>query len=193
MTTYDETKTARTVRFPTLLNEQLQSIADDEDRTFTSVVVDACRSHLGVHGRTKVTRDELEVPDGDGNPPTVELVPRLSSGGEAAYHAVLVEGIEVPHLRVMELDPGTPGGLEHERSYVLTVDDRFGTVAVPYAELWRWLWVMAQAMAVSAGFTSHGPDARLLNPHGPSLPLWDSETGRCSPACGGGHPPTSAI
>lgn len=177
---------ARTVRFPTALSEQLEDLANDRDRSFSHEVITACRAHVGASSRA-ATREELEVEDGDGEPPTVELVPRHSYGDGIGYHAVLVEGIEVPHLKVAELEPGTNGGLEHERSYVLSVDDRFGTIAVPYAELWRWLWIMAQAMAVSAGFTCHGENARLSNPHGPALPLWDPVGGRCSPACKGGH------
>lgn len=194
MTTHDTNETtsdslgtrARTVRFPTALSEQMEDLADDGGRSFSHEVITACRAHVGASSR-RVTREELEVEDGDGEPPTVELVPRYVSDVSSGFHAVLVEGIEVPRLKVMELEPGTPGGLETERSYVLTVDDRFGTIAVPYEELWRWLWVMAQAMAVSAGFTNHGPEARLANPHGPTLPLWDPDGGRCSPACNGGH------
>lgn len=36
------------------------------------------------------------------------------------------------------------------------------------SEVEKWAWFMAHAMAVSAGYTSHGENSRLINRHGPS-------------------------
>jgi hypothetical protein len=54
-----------------------------------------------------------------------------------------------------------------ERIRNLLCDDRFGITA-PESEIRRWAWFLANAMAVSAGYTSHGKGSRPINRHGPS-------------------------
>ena len=54
-----------------------------------------------------------------------------------------------------------------EPIYDLWCDDRFG-ITVPESEVERWAWFLANAMAVAAGYTSHGPNSRPINRHGPS-------------------------
>lgn len=54
-----------------------------------------------------------------------------------------------------------------ERIFNLTLDNRFG-IDAPESELERWAWFLANAMAVAAGYTSHGRNSRRINRHGPS-------------------------
>jgi hypothetical protein len=48
--------------------------------------------------------------------------------------------------------------------WALVVDDRW-EVDASEEEIMRWGYVLAQAMAVGAGYTYHGPDSRPLNRH----------------------------
>jgi hypothetical protein len=54
-----------------------------------------------------------------------------------------------------------------ERIFTLMLDDRFGITA-PESEVERWASFLADAMAISAGYTSHGKNSRRLNRHGVS-------------------------
>lgn len=54
-----------------------------------------------------------------------------------------------------------------ERIFTLLLDDRFG-ITVPEKEIERWASFLADAMAISAGYTSHGKNSRRLNRHGVS-------------------------
>lgn len=65
-------------------------------------------------------------------------------------------------LQIREaLDRGEP-------LYLFTLDGRFGHGPIPESEINRWAWFLANAMAVSAGYTSHGENSRRRNPHGVS-------------------------
>lgn len=57
---------------------------------------------------------------------------------------------------------------EGEPCYYATIDDRFCSCPLPESEVNRWGWFLANAMAVSAGYTSHGKNSRPINRHGPS-------------------------
>jgi hypothetical protein len=57
--------------------------------------------------------------------------------------------------------------LAGERVFNLTLDDRFGQTATE-SELHNWGWFLANAMAVSGGYTSHGQNSRRINRHGVS-------------------------
>lgn len=81
-----------------------------------------------------------------------------------------VEGYAVPDITVLELPAGMPGGLP-ETSYMISLDNRFGTAALTFEELWKQAWFWAHAMAVAAGYTSHGPHARRINRHGAPEPI----------------------
>lgn len=55
-----------------------------------------------------------------------------------------------------------------EPIYALVLDNRFLVEAATESEINRWSWFLANAMAVSAGYTSHGENSRRRNPHGVS-------------------------
>lgn len=57
---------------------------------------------------------------------------------------------------------------EGEPCYCLHLDDRFKSRPIPESEINGWAWFLAHAMAVSAGYTSHGEGSRAINRHGPS-------------------------
>ncbi len=80
----------------------------------------------------------------------VELVP------EATTHAVRVDGHIVPLVSVAVADDG---------QWHIILDGRFGMVAAE-DEAKRWLWFLANAMAVAGGYTSFGPFSRPRNPWG---------------------------
>lgn len=77
---------------------------------------------------------------------------------------LIVDGHEVPHITVNESEDRKRG----EAMYWLNLDRRFG-VHVAESELGRLAPFLANAMAVTAGFTCHGPNSSVRNPHGPSV------------------------
>lgn len=120
------------------------------------------------------------------------------TGDPAGWHVTLqVDGQEVPYIT----------GFEHEGEHAgrvsLTLDGRFG-MDTTVEELGRWAWFMANAMAVSAGRTSHGPNSYVRNPHGRSgagdppeiigTPICTKpgDCSHCDPACEIDHPHTGA-
>jgi hypothetical protein len=81
----------------------------------------------------------------------VELSPQ-------SFSRAYVDGHEVPYIDVGVTDEG----------FTLILDNRFGIDASP-EELQKWLPFVADAMAVSAGRTSHGRNSNIRNPHGEAL------------------------
>src|SRR5882672_372910 len=72
-------------------------------------------------------------------------------------HRVTINGYSVPYITVT---PTADGRID------LLVDRRFGLDApVPVAEFNRWIGLLADAMAVAAGYSSHGEHCTPLNPH----------------------------
>src|SRR5579864_2929821 len=115
-----------------------------------------------------------------GNPAVVEW-------GGRHPHQLRVDDHELPYIEVLEWPEG--GIASHEREmfaaqlddqapelasavragepiYSLLCDGRFGVTAAK-SEIERWAWFLANAMAVSAGYTSHGKGSRPINRHGP--------------------------
>lgn len=83
----------------------------------------------------------------------IEILPRRLSGSE-----VTIEGYQVPRVEVAE-DAATG-------RWNVTYDGRFGVVAESLEELHRWLWIVAQAQAVGAGYSCHGENSVFRpNPH----------------------------
>lgn len=111
----------------------------------------------------------------------------LASGDKPLYR-IHVDHHDVPYVTAQEWAdvPAEPDALKQyisafedrspevttalargERIFNLTLDQRFG-ITVPESELDRWAWFMANAMAIAAGYTSHGIHSRPINRHGPS-------------------------
>jgi hypothetical protein len=107
--------------------------------------------------------------------------------GAASDFRLVIDGHEVPYLTVrawdVPTDPEqratyiamfedrsprlTSAMARGERIFNLTFDNRYG-LTCPESDLAEWGWFMANAMAVSAGYTSHGKGSRPINRHGPS-------------------------
>lgn len=71
-------------------------------------------------------------------------------------HRVTMDGYHVPYIDVTPHADGTVS---------VGVDRRFGMPGpVPREELDRWLPILANAMAIAAGFSCHGENCTPLNP-----------------------------
>lgn len=71
-------------------------------------------------------------------------------------YRITADGYSVPHLAA-HLKAGTEG------TWVLVLDSRFMLEAT-HEEACRWLPFLANAMAVAAGYSSHGANSRRANP-----------------------------
>jgi len=71
---------------------------------------------------------------------------------EEYYHAV-VDGFEVPYIKLRK----------NESDWDLVVDGRY-SVTASGDEMDRWIWIIANAMAIAAGYTSHGEQSIPTNP-----------------------------
>ena len=76
----------------------------------------------------------------------IEILPPRAPGRE-----VTIDGFAVPNIEVGE-DPAT--GL-----WCLFLDRRYGTDPIPIEELHRWLPMIANAMAIGAGYSCHGANS----------------------------------
>jgi len=89
-------------------------------------------------------------------------VQRLSRNPDLVPCELIVDGYAVPYIEVLEHPDG---------HFSLTLmrpgcSPLFGMDIETEDELGRWAPMLAQAMAVSAGRTSHGENSRPHNPHG---------------------------
>lgn len=69
---------------------------------------------------------------------------------------LIVDGCIVPRVDV------------HKRSdtcglLTVTLDERF-SIDVPLEQINIWGWIVANAMAIGAGYSCHGPNSKLMNP-----------------------------
>lgn len=72
-------------------------------------------------------------------------------------HRVTINGYEVPYITVTPLPDGRID---------LHVDRRFGLdQPVSVEEFNRWIGIIADAMAVAAGYSAHGENCQPVNPH----------------------------
>jgi hypothetical protein len=78
-------------------------------------------------------------------------------GPFVSEYRVTIDGYDVPYINARPLDDG--------RLYV-TVDGRFGMdMPVSREEFDRWVHILANAMAVAAGYSAHGENCSPLNPY----------------------------
>lgn len=111
----------------------------------------------------------------------------MSINADRDRFRLMVDGHEVPYIQVVDVTdewraapPSDPEKWADdayrlqrvavetgERVFSLTLDGRFGITATE-SEVERWTWFLANSMAVSAGYTSHGTNSRRLNRHGTS-------------------------
>lgn len=78
-------------------------------------------------------------------------------GPFAEHYRVVVNGYEVPYLTAY-LIPGT------EDEWNLVADRRF-IMQASGDEVRRWLWFLANCMAVAAGWSAHGENSQPVNPY----------------------------
>lgn len=71
-------------------------------------------------------------------------------------HRLIIGGYHVPYVTVHPL-PGS------DTNYSLCVDGRYG-LDCTLDELQRWAPILANGMAVAAGYSSHGENCMPLNP-----------------------------
>ena len=84
----------------------------------------------------------------------MEISYELAEVSGHEYKHLIIEGYQVPNIKVYE----------NENGYHLVLDDRFG-VDIEKQQFVDIGWFLAQSMAVSAGFSSHGVNARPLSPY----------------------------
>lgn len=149
-----------TLRLAPELHERIAVAADAADRSLNQWVEQALTHYVDSVASHTTTEA----------PAAFELRPSRRSDKVNAYEAV-VDGHPVPSIIVHRLDPGAPGGDPSETRYTVMLDDRFATGAVDKEALFMWGWFVAQAMAVAAGYSCHGENSRLINPHGPNIDL----------------------
>lgn len=156
----DSTESVRTtLRLETELHERISVAAQAADRSFNSWVEQALTHYVDSwHSHTTEQAPAFDL-----------RRIRVNEAGNA--HEMVVDGHPVPSIVVHEIPAGTPGGNDDETSYTLILDRRFSTTAVSRDTLLTWGWFVAQAMAVAAGFSSHGENSLLINPHGPNIDL----------------------
>ena len=68
-----------------------------------------------------------------------------------------------------------------EDKLTVTLDGRF-SIDVPIDQIQTWGWLVANAMAVAAGYSCHGPNSRLANPYGIHVVQLDADALDSSPA-----------
>lgn len=82
-------------------------------------------------------------------------------------YRLIVDGYQVPYVKLRRLkNNDEPTALDAMESWQVLIDDRLSAV-VTKSELNTWGYILANAMAVAAGYTSHGPNSRPINRHGP--------------------------
>jgi len=84
----------------------------------------------------------------------LEILPIQSIG-----QPVTIDGYLVPRVQVNKTaDTDTTG------QWNVSYDNRFSILA-SQEEMQRWLWLFAQAQAISEGWSCHGEHSRRANPH----------------------------
>lgn len=75
-------------------------------------------------------------------------------------YKVTCDGYRVPYLTA-QVSKAPTGEITN---YYLSLDERFGC-DVPPAYLNQFVWFLANAMAVAAGYSSHGENCQPINPY----------------------------
>lgn len=80
----------------------------------------------------------------------IALLPTRNPG-----HEVTIDGYLLPNIEVTE----------REGRYSVLLDRRFLIEGCAFDELQRWLWIVANAQAIGAGYSCHGENSQAVNPH----------------------------
>ena len=98
----------------------------------------------------------------------IEIIGPFTRGD---YYYLTVNGCKVPYVRLFKNKPQNEW--ESQFEWYLIVDERWGCFAHE-EEIYRWGSILANGMAVSAGYTYCGPDSKPLNPFSTKLTGLDS-------------------
>lgn len=71
------------------------------------------------------------------------------------YSVVTLDGYLVPHLKVR---------IKGDEVF-FSLDDRFGITVKNTNDIDQWIYLIANAMAIAAGYTCFGEGAKLTNPY----------------------------
>ena len=71
-------------------------------------------------------------------------------------YRIKVDGCEVPYIKASLMK-------RTEDTWVLELDRRY-LLEVKHEEVERWMWFVANAMAIAAGWSCHGKQGRRMNP-----------------------------
>jgi hypothetical protein len=88
----------------------------------------------------------------------VEIVGPFTPGN---IYYLVVEGCKVPHIQLFK-NEHPQNDWEREFEWYLVLDGRFGQFANE-KDIIYWATWLANAMAVAAGFTYHGPNSKQMN------------------------------
>jgi hypothetical protein len=87
----------------------------------------------------------------------IEIIGPFARGD---YYYLSVNGCRAPYVRLFKNQPQNEWEAQFE--WYLILDERWGCFAHE-EEIYRWGSILANGMAVSAGFTYCGPDSKPLN------------------------------
>ena len=71
------------------------------------------------------------------------------------YFVLAIDGYMIPFIKARQ---------NEDKSWTLLLDDRFAVDITDENELNKWIWWIADAMAISAGWTAFGKDGKRSNP-----------------------------
>lgn len=100
-------------------------------------------------------------------------------------YRVTIDGFRVPHVRAIPMP---------DDRVEIVIDNRFGMEGpVSREEFNRWLPILANAMAVAAGYSCHGENCTPLNPHKVRMSSLGSLPPNLSVIEGGKDDPSSPV
>jgi len=74
-------------------------------------------------------------------------------GPFAEYYRIMVDGYLVPKITAVKIE---------ENLWNITLDERYGITA-PGEEIQKWMWIVANAMAIGAGYSCFGENSQIIN------------------------------
>lgn len=144
-------------RIPKYLLDEARELAEEDDRSLNGLLTHALAAYLA---QRQADRARLDRPD------EYDVVEVTGPWGGDGDHRLVVDGVEVPFVRVSKREaPGTSVEADGAK-YVLTLDNQYQTAELTWGELWTQAWFWANAMAIAAGWTCHGQNARRIARHG---------------------------
>ncbi len=101
-----------------------------------------------------------------GKPEERKIVEIIGPFKRGDFYRLTVNGCEVPYIRLFKNNPQNEW--ESQFEWYLILDERWGCFAHE-EEIYRWGSILANGMAVAAGYTHCGPNSRPSNPFSTEL------------------------